>query len=141
MLIIFFSSKINFSLILIPFPLIALLASLLDDTILFLENALMEATENDARWIFVFGHYHIFSNGFYDNYEKMEKRILPLLLKYNVDVYFCGHEHNFQILKHKNLHMIINGAATFNSFVEAENSNSSVETNLYHQIMGFVIIN
>ena len=107
------------------------------NTVLFLENALVEAKENNAHWIFVFGHYHIFSNGFYDNYEKMERRILPLLLKYNVDVYFCGHEHNFQILKYKNLHMIVNGAATFNTFVEVENSNSSVETKYASSNNGF----
>ena len=55
-----------------------------------LEQMLIDANQLKCRWIFVFGHYHIFSNGYYGNYDVMIERILPLLKKYNVSVHFFG---------------------------------------------------
>ena len=106
-------------------------------TLNYLEDRLKEAKKNNAKWIFVFGHYHIFSNGYYKNYEIMEDRLLPLLIQYDVDVYFCGHEHNFQLLKYKNTHFIVNGAGTFYTDVSHENENPYVDTKFVTTSNGF----
>lgn len=108
-------------------------------SLVWLENTLIEAQKNKANWIFVIGHYHIFSNGFYKNYEFMEIRLLPLLIRYNVNVYFCGHEHNFQILQYQNLHCIINGAGSFKSNVFPKNINKNVKTHYTSNSNGFTI--
>jgi tartrate-resistant acid phosphatase type 5 len=109
------------------------------NTLLWLEKRLIEARENNANWIFVFGHYHIFSNGLYSNYDVMIERILPLLTKYNVDIYFSGHEHNFQVLKYKNTHFIVNGAGAFSYDVSQQNINENVETKYVSSSNGFSI--
>lgn len=111
------------------------------ETLDYLEFVLQRAKYNNANWIFVFGHYHIFSNGYYKNYEIMEKRLLPLLLKYNVDVYFCGHEHNFQVLEYENLKLVINGASSYCSDVEFYNNNLNVNTKYISIKNGFTFHN
>lgn len=111
------------------------------ETLDYLEFVLQRAKYNNANWIFVFGHYHIFSNGYYKNYEIMEKRLLPLLLKYNVDVYFCGHEHNFQVLEYENLKLVINGASSYCSDVEFYNHNLNVNTKYISIKNGFTFHN
>ena len=78
-----------------------------------------------------------FSNGYYKNYEIMEKRLLPLLLKYKVDVYFCGHEHNFQVLEYKKIKLIVNGAGSYNSEVSSYNHNLNVDTHYVSSSNGF----
>jgi tartrate-resistant acid phosphatase type 5 len=54
------------------------------------------------KWKFVFGHHPIYSassnNG---NIPEMVEKIKPLLEKYGVQFYFCGHHHNLQHLKEK----------------------------------------
>ena len=57
------------------------------ESLMQLEQMLIDANQLKCRWIFVFGHYHIFSNGYYGNYDMMIERVLPLLKK-NVSVYF-----------------------------------------------------
>ena len=75
-----------------------------------LEKMLIQAKEYKSRWIFVYGHYHLFSNGYYGNYKVMIQRLLPLFKKYKVSVYFSGHEHNFQLLKYNGIYFCVNGA-------------------------------
>ena len=110
-----------------------------ENTLQYLENRLIDAHKDGAKWIFVFGHYHIFSNGFYKNYDIMIERLLPLLIKYDVDVYFCGHEHNFQVLKYKNTHFIVNGAGAFTSDVHHKNTCEDVNTIFKTHNNGFSI--
>lgn len=113
----------------------------IDETLDYLEFILERARRHNANWIFVFGHYHIFSNGYYKNYEVMEQRLLPILLKYDVDVYFCGHEHNFQVLEYKNLKLVINGASSYCSDVDYYNRNSNVSTKYVSFKNGFTYHN
>ena len=105
----------------------------------FIENALKGARRANARWIFVIGHYHIFSNGFYENYDIMMDRLLPLLEKYDVDAYICGHEHNFQILKRNNINFVVNGACTYSSEVTNDNIDPSVQTFFVSNNNGFAV--
>ena len=46
----------------------------------------------------VCGHYPLFSNGNYRENLKLIKILYPLFKKYNVKVYFAGHDHTFQHL-------------------------------------------
>ncbi|HRS19976.1 MAG TPA: metallophosphoesterase, partial [Bacteroidales bacterium] len=65
--------------------------------LVWLEKTLAEAKE---KWILVVGHHPIYSidekHG--DTPELIEK-VKPLLQKYKVDAYICGHIHNFQHLQ------------------------------------------
>lgn len=95
----------------------------------FVERCLETARKDNAKWIFVFGHYHIYSNGFCGNYDIMGKRLGRLLDKYKVDVYFSGHEHNFQHFERKGVKYVINGAAALHSSpLRQRNTDEEVDT-------------
>jgi tartrate-resistant acid phosphatase type 5 len=66
----------------------------------WLKNVLAESAE---QWIFVTGHHPVYSASTFhgDTYE-MKKVIKPLLDKYKVDFYICGHDHNFEHAKDAN---------------------------------------
>ena len=59
-----------------------------------------ELTKSDSRWKFVFGHHPLYSHSDkHGNNKNMITKIGPLLAKYKVDVYLCGHDHTLEILK------------------------------------------
>jgi tartrate-resistant acid phosphatase type 5 len=52
------------------------------------------------QWIFVIGHHPVFSASHkHGNTPELIKKFKPLFDKYNVDFYFCGHDHDMQHLK------------------------------------------
>ena len=55
-------------------------------------------SESDDKIKIVNGHYPMFSNGNYRENIKLIKILYPLFKKYNVKVYFSGHDHTFQHL-------------------------------------------
>jgi acid phosphatase len=69
----------------------------------------------------------------------MKECLCPLFEKYNVDFYFSGHEHNFQILKHKKTYYVINGAGSFSSEVHDTNKDKDVVTLYANNNNGFCI--
>lgn len=95
-----------------------------------LENMLNHARQLKCKWTFVYGHYHLFSNGYYGNYNVMIRRILPLLKKYKVSIYFSGHEHNFQFLKYDGIYFCVNGAGAYKT--QLNHYNSNVEVNMIY---------
>lgn len=64
----------------------------------WLEQTLAEATE---RWIVVAGHHPIFAYTDKDESERtdMQKRVDTILRRHNVDMYICGHLHNYQHIR------------------------------------------
>ncbi len=57
-------------------------------------------TVSDADWKFVFGHHHVYTGGMRKGKLSETKEVLePILKKHNVNVYFCGHEHDLQYIK------------------------------------------
>ena len=94
----------------------------------FIEKHLIIANNLNSKWICVYGHYHIFSNGYYGNYNVMIERLLPLFIKYNVNIYFSGHEHTHQLLKYNNIYFCINGVGAFVSPVYYKNKLKDVLT-------------
>lgn len=68
------------------------------------ELAWLDETLKNAKedWVIVVGHHPIYGHTFKTIDEKldMQKRVLPILHRYNnVDIYACGHIHNFQHLR------------------------------------------
>ena len=56
---------------------------------------------SDETWKVVIGHHPIYAETPKDEIERedMQQRVDPILRKYGVDLYICGHIHNFQHLK------------------------------------------
>lgn len=67
----------------------------------WLDATLKASTE---KWKIVVGHHPIYAETSKDDDERldMQKIVDPILRKYNVDMYICGHLHTFQHLKMKN---------------------------------------
>jgi len=65
--------------------------------LVWLKNVLANAKE---QWIFVVGHHPVFSaSPTHGNTPELIRKFKPLFDKYNVDIYFCGHDHDMQHLK------------------------------------------
>lgn len=64
----------------------------------WLENELANAKED---WVVVTGHHPIYADTPKSESERtdMQKRVDSILRKHNVDMYICGHIHNFQHIK------------------------------------------
>ena len=52
-----------------------------------------------AEWLFVIGHYPVYSSGEHGNTADLVANLLPMLKAYDVDVYLCGHDHTLQHLQ------------------------------------------
>lgn len=72
--------------------------------------------KSTAAWKFVVGHHPIHSNHMKTRqFEEMVDVIEPLILKYNVSAYFCGHDHNLQhiiVPDQQGYHQILSGAGS-----------------------------
>jgi predicted MPP superfamily phosphohydrolase len=54
------------------------------------------------QWKIVFGHHPVYSaSKTHGNTKEMIERVKPLLEKYHAQLYFCGHDHDFQHLHEK----------------------------------------
>lgn len=51
--------------------------------------------------------------GAHGPYRVVSRKLKPLLQKYNVDAYFCGHEHNLEHLRRKGVDYYVMGAGAF----------------------------
>ena len=79
----------------------------------WLDSVLANAKED---WIIVAGHHPIYAYTPKEESERMDmqKRIDPLLRKYKVDMYICGHIHNFQHIRvpESGIDYIVNSSAS-----------------------------
>ncbi len=69
-------------------------------------------SNSKEQWKIVFGHHPIYSaSKTHGNTPEMIKQVKPILEKYNVQFYICGHDHDFQHLREKNskLEYIVTG--------------------------------
>lgn len=75
----------------------------------WLDKTLAEAKED---WIVVVGHHPIYAYTDKSESERtdMQKRVDSILRKYNVDMYICGHIHNYQHIRRQdsNIDYIVN---------------------------------
>jgi tartrate-resistant acid phosphatase type 5 len=66
-----------------------------------------------ALWKIVVGHHPIYSSvGNHGDTKELIDDILPLLQKYGVRIYFCGHEHFLQYLVHDKLNFFVCGGGS-----------------------------
>jgi len=61
-----------------------------------------ELEKNKDKKKLVFGHYPLISNGVYaKKLDKMYNSLIDIFVKYNVNIYISGHEHNIQYINRK----------------------------------------
>lgn len=82
--------------------------------ITWLDSVLSVAKE---EWVIVIGHHPIYAQTAKSSSERddMQKRLLPILHRYNnVDMYICGHIHNFQHIRKEGdeIDYIVNSAGS-----------------------------
>lgn len=66
----------------------------------WLEAELANARDNGAEWIVVYAHHPAYSEGWdspgYQGEILMRVSVIPLLEKYDVDLFFAGHTHDYE---------------------------------------------
>ena len=68
-----------------------------------------ELNESKNKRKIIFGHYPMISNGlYYDSLDPLNKLLLPIFKKYEVDAYISGHEHNIQYISKNYSNYILN---------------------------------
>ena len=87
----------------------------------WLEEELSAAKED---WVVVVGHHPIYAHTTKSESERkdMQKRVDPIFRRHNVDMYICGHIHNFQHIKPQgtSIDYVVNSAGSLaRSKVEA----------------------
>jgi len=72
----------------------------------------IEATlaASTADWLLVVGHYPVYSVAEHGPTPLLVSDLRPLLLKYNVDAYFSGHDHSLQYLSDGTIDYFLTGA-------------------------------
>lgn len=86
----------------------------IEEQLNWLENVLAEPT--DADWTVVVGHHPIYADSPKRAEEQtdLQTRLDPYLRKYNIDMYICGHIHNFQHIRKEgtDIDYILNSSAS-----------------------------
>lgn len=54
---------------------------------------------SSATWKIVFGHHPVYSSGFHGNTARLIESLPPLFERYGVQLYFNGHDHNYERTK------------------------------------------
>jgi len=57
-----------------------------------------ELSRSTARWKIVFGHHPMLSHGRHGENQAVSGKIVPLLERFDVDLYVSGHDHDLQLL-------------------------------------------
>lgn len=85
----------------------------------FIDSVLASSKET---WKIVIGHHPVYASTEKSESERtdMQKTVDPMLRKYKVDYYFCGHIHSFQHIKMKDspVEYIVNSSASLSRAVE-----------------------
>lgn len=85
----------------------------------WLDNELANAKET---WVIVMGHHPVYAQTDKEQSERddMQRLVAPILRKHNVDVYACGHLHNFQHIRvaGTDTDFIVNSAAALSRDVQ-----------------------
>lgn len=96
-------------------------AALEDDEaqLAWIDSVLTAATE---QWVIVCGHHPIYAETpkEIEEREALQRRLDPILRKHHVDIYLCGHIHNFQHLRVKgsDIDYVVNSAGALSRKVK-----------------------
>ena len=86
----------------------------------WIDSVLVHAAE---QWKIVIGHHPVYAETKKDEDERsdMQQRLAPLLEKHGVDVYFCGHIHNFQHIRpaSSKVNYVVNSSGSLSRKVKA----------------------
>jgi acid phosphatase len=69
-------------------------------------------SESKAGWKIVVGHHPIYSGGIHGDQPELIGQVLPLLQRYKVQAYFCGHDHDLQHLRAGNVNLFVSGGGS-----------------------------
>ncbi|MGM9841353.1 MAG: metallophosphoesterase [Candidatus Limisoma sp.] len=92
-----------------------------DAQLKWIDSTLKEATED---WVIVVGHHPMYAQTKKSDTEQldMQARLLPILQRYKrkVDMYVCGHIHNFQHIRRGNdgIDFVVNSSASLGRSVD-----------------------
>eukprot|EP00753_Platysulcus_tardus_P022619 PLAT9822.1.p2 GENE.PLAT9822.1~~PLAT9822.1.p2 ORF type:complete len:331 (+),score=178.94 PLAT9822.1:44-994(+) len=64
---------------------------------------------SSADWRIVMGHFPVYSAGEHGNTFELQEQVKPLLEKYGVDAYLCGHDHTLQHLESESVQYFVSG--------------------------------
>jgi len=81
----------------------------------WLEETLAGST---ADWLIVMGHYPVYSGGEHGTTISLANEVAPLLEKYNVDAYLCGHDHTQQHIENAGVQYYVSGAGALRGSVK-----------------------
>ena len=87
-----------------------------------IDTMLSDAVSKRPTWLLVVGHYEVFSAGDHGDMSEMKQYLLPLLQKYNVDAYICGHDHISEILTYGDQVYVVAGAGAMVDYLKATTS-------------------
>lgn len=90
-----------------------------------------ELQASTATWKIVYGHHPVFSYGKHGNERRMINLVRPLLEKYEVDLYLCGHDHDRQLLEPVGgVYYIVSGTGSTSRDTRYGETTIFAETNL-----------
>lgn len=64
-----------------------------------------------AQWLFVAGHYPVYSAGPHGDSSALISKLKPMLDEFGVDAYLSGHDHTLQYLQSSDVHYYVSGNA------------------------------
>lgn len=79
-----------------------------DAQLRWLDNEL--SRDDDADWTVVSGHHPVYAQTPKQSSERedMQRKVDPILRKHKVDMYVCGHIHNFQHIRRNGIDYVVN---------------------------------
>lgn len=80
----------------------------------WLEAALKASLARGSDWRIVVGHYPVFSAGEHGDTPELIEELLPVMERYQVDAYLCGHDHTMQHLQDRRagVQFLVNGSGS-----------------------------
>ncbi len=101
----------------------------MDKQLAWIDSVLTAAKED---WVVVIGHHPIYAETSKDDSERsdMQKRLDPILRKHKVDIYACGHIHNFQHLRvpGSDIDYVVNSAGSLSRKVKTSGRHSVLQS-------------
>ncbi len=79
-----------------------------DAQLKWIDNEL--SRDDKADWVIVAGHHPVYAQTPKQSSERkdMQKKVYPILRKHKVDMYVCGHIHNFQHISKNGIDYVVN---------------------------------